>query len=140
MSGTSTTPVTFSLTALRVTDLARSTEFYTAGCGFTEERSFTTDTFDAVILRAGTAGVELIAPHADTAKPDHGTMLVKLVLNTADVAGLMVGACAHGGTEEMPATALARFGGRTIGKVRDPDGYLIEVVGPVPRAGQPRDR
>jgi catechol 2,3-dioxygenase-like lactoylglutathione lyase family enzyme len=128
MSGTRTAPVTLSLTAIRVTDLTRSTEFYTAGCGFAEENSFSTDAFDAVILRAGTAGVELIAPQGDPTPPDHGTMFTKLVLNTEDVARLLAAACAHGGTEEMPATTLARFGGRTIGKVRDPDGYLIEVV------------
>lgn len=137
MSGTPTGGVTLSLIAIRVTDLSRSVEFYTAGCGFPEERSFATDTFDAVILRAGTAGVELIAPHGAPAAPDHGTMLVKLVLNTEDVAGLLDSACAHGGTEEMPATTLPRFGGRTIGKVRDPDGYLIEVVSSIAR---PNDR
>ena len=135
MSGTPTAPVTLSLTAIRVTDLARSAQFYTA-CGFVEETSFSTDTFDAVILRAGTAGVELIAPHGDPAAPDHGTMFTKLVVNTEDVAGLLAAACAHGGTEEMPATTLARFG-RTIGKVRDPDGYLVEVVSPT---GQTSDR
>ncbi|MBF6353090.1 VOC family protein [Nocardia higoensis] len=132
MSGMPTAPVTLSLTAIRVTDLARSAEFYIAGCGFAKEREFSTDAFDAVILRAGTAGVELIAPHGDTAPPDHGTMLVKLILNTEDVAGLLADACARGGVEEMPATALPAFGHRVIGKVRDPDGYLLEVVGPVP--------
>ncbi|MGA4792035.1 VOC family protein [Nocardia sp. AB354] len=136
MSGPPTAPVTLSLTAIRVTDLARSAQFY-AACGFVEETSFSTDTFDAVILRAGTAGVELIAPHGDPAAPDHGTMFTKLVVNTEDVAGLLAAACAHGGAEEMPATTLARFGGRTIGKVRDPDGYLVEVVSPT---GETSDR
>ncbi|WP_280438307.1 VOC family protein [Nocardia carnea] len=129
MSGTHSAPVTLSLTAIRVTDLARSREFYTTGCGFAEEAAFSTETFDAVILRAGTAGVELITPHGTSAPPDHGTMFTKLVCNTDDVAGVMAAACAHGGTEEMPATTLARFGGRTIGMVRDPDGYLLEFVG-----------
>ncbi|MFI9411313.1 VOC family protein [Nocardia gamkensis] len=119
---------------MRVTDLARSTEFYTAGCGFAEENAFSTDTFDAVILRAGRAGVELIAPHGEAAPVDHGTMFVKLVLNTADVAGLLAAACAHGGTEEMPATTFTRFSGHTIGKVRDPDGHLIEVTSTAPQS------
>ncbi|BDT91412.1 MULTISPECIES: VOC family protein [Nocardia] len=132
MNGTPTAPVTLSLTAIRVTDLARSTEFYTAGCGFARESGFSTGTFDAVILRAGRAGVELIAPHGDPAPVEHGTMFVKLVLNTADVVGLLAAACAHGGTEEMPATTSASFGGRTIGKVRDPDGHLIEIASPAP--------
>lgn len=133
MSEDPTASVTLSLTAVRVTDLARSRAFYTAGCGFAEQNSFSTEAFDAVILRAGTAGIELIAPHGEPAPADHGTMFVKLVLNTGDVAGLLAAACAHGGTEEMPATTSDRFGGRTIGTVRDPDGYLIEVVSPAAR-------
>lgn len=130
-------PVTLSLTAIRVTDLARSAEFYAAGCGFTRESAFSTDTFDAVILRAGRAGLELITPHGAPAPLEHGTMLVKLVLGSTDVAALLAAACAHGGTEEMPATTSERFGGRTIGMVRDPDGYLIEVTSP---ASVPADR
>ncbi|MEU1525489.1 VOC family protein [Nocardia rhamnosiphila] len=132
MSEGATAAVTLSLTAIRVTDLARSTDFYSTGCGFTVENEFSTDAFDAVILRAGKAGLELIVPHGVPTPPEHGTSFVKLVLNTADVAGLLAAACARGGTEEMPATTSARFGGRTIGMVRDPDGHLIEIVGPVP--------
>ncbi|MGW5106233.1 VOC family protein [Nocardia sp. NPDC004123] len=126
----STSPITLSLTALRVSNLAVATAFYTEGCGFAEERAFSTDAFDVVILRAGTAGIELLAPRAGQSAPDHGNMLVKLVLNTSDVAGLLARACANGGVEEMPATVLTQHAGRTIGAVRDPDGYLIEVVGP----------
>ncbi|MBF6387734.1 VOC family protein [Nocardia farcinica] len=122
--------VTLSLTAIRVADLARATEFYTAGCGFVEENAVATDAFDAVILRAGAAGIELIAPRGESAPPEHGTMFTKLVCHADDVAAVMAAACAHGGAEEMPATALERFGGRTIGMVRDPDGYLLEFVGP----------
>ncbi|MET7769977.1 VOC family protein [Nocardia sp. NPDC005366] len=129
MRETSSAGTTLSLTAIRVTDLRRSAEFYTTGCGFDAEREFSTNTFDAAILRAGTAGIELIVPRDHAAAPDHGNMFVKLIINTDDVAGLLSRACAHGGTVEMPATALAEFGGRILGKVRDPDGHLIEVVG-----------
>ncbi|WP_280218202.1 VOC family protein [Nocardia neocaledoniensis] len=126
-------PLLLSLTALRVTDLVRSAEFYEQ-CGFVRERSFATGTFDAVILRAGASGIELIAPHGDPAPVEHGSMFTKLVCNTDDVAGVMRAACARGGTAEMPPTARAEFAGRTIGTVRDPDGYLIEFVSP---AAQP---
>ncbi|MEV0354864.1 VOC family protein [Nocardia sp. NPDC050697] len=132
MSEPSAAPVLLSLTAIRVTDLARSAEFY-AACGFVRESAFSTDTFDAVILRAGAAGVELIAPHGEPAPIEHGSMFTKLVCNTAEVAAVMASGCAHGGTEELPATILDRFGGRTLGMVRDPDGYLLEFVGPPAR-------
>ncbi|WP_280402342.1 VOC family protein [Nocardia carnea] len=120
---------TLSLSALRVTDLAKSTDFYTAGCGFEVEREFATARFDAVILRAGPAGIELIAPRDEPEPPQLGNMFVKLVLNTADVPGLLARACRYGGTEETPATVLPEFGGITIAILRDPDGYRIELVG-----------
>ncbi|WP_041813287.1 VOC family protein [Rhodococcus jostii] len=118
-----------SLTAIRVADLQRSVEFYTAGCGFALEREFSTDLFDAMILRAGTAGIELLRPRDAAAAPDHGNMFAKMVVNTRDVDGLVALACAHGGTAEMPVTELEAFGGMVVGSVRDPDGHLIEVVG-----------
>lgn len=120
---------TLSLSALRVTDLAKSTEFYTAGCGFEVEREFATARFDAVILRAGPAGIELIAPRDEPKPPQLGNMFVKLVLDTADVSGLLARACRYGGTEEAPATVLPEFGGITIAILHDPDGYRIELVG-----------
>src|SRR5690606_20549584 len=86
-----------SLSAIRVTDLAKSTDFYTAGCGFAVEREFATAGFDAVILRAGAAGIELVAPRGDTESPQLGNMFVKLVLNTSDAPGLLARACRYGG-------------------------------------------
>ncbi|MEU1953554.1 VOC family protein [Nocardia rhamnosiphila] len=117
-----------SLGAIRVADLAKSTEFYTAGCGFEVEREFSTPGFDAVILRAGSAGIELIAPRDDARAPQPGNMFVKFVLNTPDVSALLAQACGHGGVEETPATALPEFGGITIAVLRDPDGYRVELV------------
>ncbi|MFI1462393.1 VOC family protein [Nocardia carnea] len=56
MSGKSAPPATvLSLSAIRGTDLAKSTEFYTAGCGFEVKREFATAGFDPVILRTGSA-------------------------------------------------------------------------------------
>ena len=71
--------VTLSLTAIRVSDLARSVEFYTKGCGFEMEREFTTPSFTAAIVRAGSAGLELILPTDGTASEpaEHGDMLCK---------------------------------------------------------------
>ncbi|MGW5381222.1 VOC family protein [Nocardia sp. NPDC003963] len=117
-----------SLTAIRVSDLAKSTEFYTAGCGFETEREFSTADFDAAILRAGPAGIELIATRGAADTPQPGNMFEKLVLNTPDAAALLARACRFGGTEEAPARVLEGFGGVTVAFLRDPDGYRIELV------------
>lgn len=120
---------TMSLSALRVTDLDRAVEFYVRGCGFVHDKDLTTSTFRAVIVRAGAAGLELVVPTdggAD-AVPDHGNMLVKVVVNTTDIREQMARACAHGGVEVTPVTTLDGYD-MTIGTVRDPDGYLVEFV------------
>ncbi|MEV3964390.1 VOC family protein [Nocardia sp. NPDC050193] len=117
-----------SLGAIRVTDLAKSREFYTAGCGFEVEREFATAGFDAVILRAGSAGIELIEPRDDAEPPQLGNMFVKFVLNTPDVSALSARARRYGGSEETPPTVLPEFGGITIAVLRDPDGFRIELV------------
>lgn len=134
-SGASTTAsgTTMSLSAIKVADLERSIRFYVDGCGFIYEREFATTTFDAAILRAGTSGLELIVPRTGGSVV-HGDSFVKFVVNTPDVAGLMDGAVASGGTIEQPATVLTNFGGVTMGMLRDPDGYLVEIVERRPRS------
>lgn len=128
--------VTLSLTAIRVADLDRSIEFYTSGCGFEMEREFTTPSFTAAIIRAGSAGLELIRPtDGSAAEPaEHGDMLLKFVLNTDDPAAVMSRACEIGGTVISTATEYPEYG-MTIGVIADPDGYELEFVGPVHAAG-----
>ncbi|WP_287482409.1 VOC family protein [Rhodococcus sp. (in: high G+C Gram-positive bacteria)] len=118
-----------SLTAIRVSDLRRSVEFYTEGCGFTHERDLHMPSFLASIVRGGVAGLELVSPiDGETeARVDHGNMFIKTVVNVDSVERRMTSACVHGGVEVTPLTHLANYG-MIIGSVRDPDGYLVEFV------------
>ncbi|PHV67073.1 VOC family protein [Williamsia muralis] len=128
--------VTLSLTAIRVSDLSRSVEFYTKGCGFEIEREFTTPSFTAAIVRAGSAGLELILPTDGAASEpaEHGDMLRKFVLNTNDPEAVIGRAFGFGGSVIAEATEYPEYG-MTIGVIADPDGYELEFVGPVqPRA------
>jgi lactoylglutathione lyase len=117
-----------SLTAINVEDLDRAADFYIEGCGFVHDKDLETPTFRARIVRAGDAGIELIAPldRSDDVL-DHGNMMVKLVVTVADTADRVARACAHGGIEVLPVTLLADHG-MVIATVRDPDGYLVEFV------------
>lgn len=127
MTAQSSSPAsTLSLTAIRVTDLPRSAAFYLHGCGFVHERDLETTTFRASIVRAGAAGLELLAP-ASPEPAEPGNALVKLVLAVDDAAAAVAAACAHGGTMEMSPTLLEKYG-TVIGTVRDPDGHLVEFV------------
>ncbi|MBM7459516.1 VOC family protein [Rhodococcus coprophilus] len=119
---------TLSLSALRVADLDRATEFYVRGCGFVHDKDLTTPAFRATIVRAGAAGLELMLPTDGGAdEPEHGNMLVKIVVNTPDAQAQMTRACEHGGAEVAPATRLDAYD-MVVGTVRDPDGYLVEFV------------
>ncbi len=124
-----TTEVVLSLVALRVSDLRASTDFYVRGLGFVVERELDTPAFDAVILRAGTAGVELICPKgaAEEANPDDGDMFGKIVLNVGDAATVARCALEFGGTEVSPVVEHAAYG-MAIGLVADPDGHRLELV------------
>lgn len=126
-----------SLTAIRVSDLDRSVDFYTAGCGFVRGAEFGTPEYEVVVVRAGAAGIELMAGRdgQQFAEADHGNMFVKVVVNTTDTSAQVEQAVAHGGTVELPVTVLEQYGGMVIAMVRDPDGYLIEFT-QKPRADQ----
>lgn len=121
-----------SLTALWVADLDRAVDFYVGGCGFTEASRFPGRGFEAAILRAGDAGLELMVPVSDSsgdsaaASRDAGGFN-KLVLTVDDVEARLAAATEHGGTVEMPATTVEQYG-LVIGMVRDPDGYLVEMT------------
>ena len=132
MTTTTSDPATnmLSLTAIRIADLERSVNFYTAGCGFVRGAEFATPEFEVVVVRAGAAGIELMAARdgEQFAEADHGNMFVKVVVNTADTAAQVERAVAHGGTMEVPVTVLEQYGGMVIAMVRDPDGYLIEFT------------
>lgn len=122
------TDVVLSLVAVRVSDLQGSTAFYRQGLGFALEREFATPAFDAVILRAGTAGIELIRPtEAGDAEPDHGNMFDKIVLNVPDAAAALRCAVEYGGTEVSPVVERASYG-MAIGVLADPDGHRLELV------------
>lgn len=123
------TDTTLSLTALNVVDLDRAVRFYVGALGFAEGDRFTTAEFDAAIVNAGAAGLELMLPKGEPAgRPrEHGQMFGKLVLSVDDVEARVSRSVDHGGEVVMPATEVAHFG-LIIGIVRDPDGYLVEIT------------
>lgn len=128
MNPAATARVAVSLTAITVSDLAAAAEFYVEGCGFDRSRDISTAEVDVVIVKAGEAGIQLVRPHAGGGPVDHGNALVKLVIAAGDVDGLVTRAVAHGGTIVAPPAVNEAFGGVMIAMLRDPDGYLVEVV------------
>jgi lactoylglutathione lyase len=114
---------------INVSDLDRSAEFYTRGLGLQEKGKYDLGHMHEVLVGTdgGAVSILLIKHTARTGAPEIGTGYEKIVLTCSDVAASYERALAQGGTSELePRTVEAM--GLTVAMVRDPDGYLIELV------------
>ncbi len=114
---------------INVADLDRSTEFYTRGLGLQEKGKYDLGHMHEVLIGSdGDAVSILLIKHtARTEAPDIGTGYEKIVLACDDVAAVYERALAEGGTSQLEPRTIEQMG-LTVAMVRDPDGYLIELV------------
>jgi lactoylglutathione lyase len=114
---------------INVSDLDRSTDFYTRGLGLQEVGKYDLGHMHEVLVGAdGDAVSILLIKYTErTAAPDIGTGYEKIVLNCDDVAGCYERALTEGGTSQLEPRTIEAMG-LTVAMVRDPDGYLIELV------------
>jgi lactoylglutathione lyase len=114
---------------INVADLDRSTEFYTRGLGLQEKGKYDLGHMHEVLIGADADAVSilLIKHTARTEAPDIGTGYEKIVLTCDDVAAVYERALAEGGTSQLEPRTIEQMG-LTVAMVRDPDGYLIELV------------
>ncbi|HXC77831.1 MAG TPA: VOC family protein [Candidatus Acidoferrum sp.] len=113
---------------LNVTDLERSVAFYTA-LGLTcTSRTEIEQAWEAIVENpAGGSKFQLAQQKEQTEPLDLGTAFWKLYVNTRDVATVFERAVAQGASVDTPPARLDRWP-VTVGFVRDPDGYLVELV------------
>jgi lactoylglutathione lyase len=114
---------------INVADLDRSADFYTRGLGLQEKGKYDLGHMHEVLVgtESDAVSILLIKHTARSEVPDIGTGYEKIVLLCEDVAGAYERALAEGGTSERePRTVEAMR--LTVAMVRDPDGYLIELV------------
>lgn len=113
---------------LNVTDLDRSVAFYEA-LGLTcTSRTEIPQAFEAIVEHPDAGSKLQLARQKDQDGPvDLGTAFWKLYVNTADVAGLFERATAAGAAVEAKPERLDRWP-VSVAFVRDPDGYLVELV------------
>ena len=114
---------------INVSDLDRSTEFYTRGLGLQEVGKYDLGHMHEVLVgvEGDPVSILLIKYTGRTEAPDIGTGYEKIVLNCDDVAGAYERAMAEGGTSQLEPMRIEAMG-LTVAMVRDPDGYLIELV------------
>jgi lactoylglutathione lyase len=114
---------------INVSDLDRSADFYTRGLGLQEKGKYDLGHMHEVLVGAeGDAVSILLIKHtARSEAPDIGTGYEKIVLTCDDVADAYERALAQGGTSQLEPRTIESMG-LTVAMVRDPDGYLIELV------------
>jgi lactoylglutathione lyase len=114
---------------INVSDLDRSTDFYTRGLGLEEKGKYDLGHMHEVLV--GTEGdavsILLVKYTSRSGPPDIGTGFEKIVLQSDDVAAAYERAIAEGGTSVAEPRTIEAMG-LTVAMVRDPDGYVIELV------------
>jgi len=114
---------------INVTDLEASVAFYSSLGLECTSRTEIPQAHEAILEHAGGYGGKLqLAQQKEPADPfDLGTAFWKLYVNTPDAAGTYAQALAAGATAETEPERMDRWP-VTVGFVRDPDGYLVELV------------
>ena len=113
---------------LNVADLERSVDFY-AGLGLTcTSRTEIEQAWEAIVENpAGGSKLQLAQQKDQTEPLDVGTAFWKLYVNTRDIATVFERAVSQGASVDSAPERLDRWP-VTVGFVRDPDGYLVELV------------
>jgi len=113
---------------INVTNLEASLEFWEKALGLDITHRIETDDFTEIVLKGGGGGrIQLARHHAQEGPIEHGTGLWKLYLDTDDCAGLFK-RCVDAGFEAVSEPEKLEHWPVTIAFVKDPDGYLVEMV------------
>jgi lactoylglutathione lyase len=112
-----------------VDDLDRSVEFYTNALGLEEKTKIDLGELHEVLVAGSDDRTSiLLVKHAErTDVPVPGTGFEKIVLVTDDVEAVYERATTNGGEAVKAPWHLERMG-ITVALVRDPDGYLLELI------------
>ena len=114
---------------VNVADLDRSAEFYSRGLGLQEKGKYDLGHMHEVLMgvEGDDVSILLIKYTKRTEAPDLGTGYEKIVLACEDVAGAYERAMAEGATSVLEPRTIEDMH-LTVAMVKDPDGYLIELV------------
>lgn len=113
---------------INVTDLDRSTRFYTEVLGLEiRQRVDIPEAKEIILGGAGDSTIQLAQQHARTTPINHGDALVKLYVYTDNLQAAYDGALAFGCKSQMVPTELKEWK-CIIAFVADPDGYSVELV------------
>lgn len=126
--------IIFRSVGIGVSDLAKSTDFYTRVCGMKHVQTLKLDYMDENILSYPAEnfarGSRLVLMHwTDGSARDYKNLPIKVVLQVKD-AKAVVDRIRAEGLEVMREPTKSKVSGNTVAFAKDPDGYMIELLQP----------
>ena len=115
---------------LGVSDLKRSTDFYTRVLGMKQTQTFSLGYMDEVVVAwEGTRGSSLVLMHwTDGSKINYKDLPIKVVVYVADPKALVNKIRAEGLEITREPAPVPSLGNALVGLAKDPDGYVIEIL------------
>ena len=118
----------FGATGVGVSDLRRSTDFYTEVFGMTVVTKFKLPDMEEIILSFGRGAALVLMCHVDGSGHDLANTGGKLVFYVADPVATAQLARERGAEVVREPTPIPEFNDAVVGFVKDPDGHLLELL------------
>jgi lactoylglutathione lyase len=117
-----------------VSDLNRSTDFYSRVLGMKVMQTFKLDYMDEIMLAHEGRNAVVLMHYTDGSPRNYKDNPVKLVFYVTDPAGIADRIRADGLEITREPAPIESLGGAVVGLAKDPDGYVIELIeAPAPR-------
>ena len=115
-------------TGIGVSDLKRSTDFYSRILGMNVMQTFKLDYMDEVVLGHEGRNAVVLMHYTDGSKRNYRDNPVKLVFYVTDPKGIAARIRADGLEVTREPAPVEAFGNALVGLAKDPDGYVIELL------------
>jgi len=111
-----------------VSDLDRSTDFYSRVLGMKVMQTFKLDYMDEIMLAHEGRNAVVLMHYTDGSARNYKDNPVKLVFYVADPAAIAAKIRADGLEVTREPAPIESLGGAVVGLAKDPDGYVIELI------------
>ena len=111
-----------------VSDLVRSTDFYSRVIGMTQTQTFSLDYMEEVVLAFEGRTAVVLMHYTDGSVRNYKDNPVKLVFYVTDPQAVSDRIKADGLEIVREPAPMENMGGAMLGLAKDPDGYIIELI------------
>ena len=115
-------------TGIGVSDLKRSTDFYTRVLGMKVMQTFKLDYMEEIVLVHEGRNAVVLMHYTDGSNPNYKNLPVKLVFYVSDPKAVAARVREAGCEVTREPEALPSFGNAVVGLAKDPDGYVVELL------------